>query len=208
MVKVKVCGITNVEDALKSVEFGADALGFNFFPPSPRCLRLEQARAIVREVPKEICRIAVVVNETRNKVEELVSPLSRSVNAPIFTGVQFHGEEDPKYCEGWEIKVIKAFRIRTQRALAMVSRYPTDFYLLDSWSEGYGGSGSSFPWQWIQGLDSNRLILSGGLNLDNVVQAVTEVRPFGVDVCSGVECRPGFKDHGKLKEFIHAAKAS
>ena len=208
MVKVKVCGITNVEDALKSVEFGADALGFNFFPPSPRCLEPEQARAIVSEVPPEICRIAVVVNEPRSRVEEIIGRESRDTAGPVFTGVQFHGEEDPKECRGWGIKVIKAFRVRDRQSLARVVDYPVDFYLLDSWSEGYGGSGSPFPWDWIEGLDSSRLVLSGGLNLSNVARAVNEVRPFGVDVCSGVESKPGIKDHGKLKEFIHAAKAT
>ncbi len=208
MVKVKVCGITSVEDALKSVEFGADALGFNFYPPSPRYLTPEQAWAIVSEVPREVCRIAVVVNEPRARVKEIIGPVPSGADGPAFSGVQFHGEEDPKYCEAWEVKVIKAFRVRNQGSLATVGEYPADFYLLDSWSDGYGGSGYPFQWEWIEGLDPTRVILSGGLNLNNVVRAVTEVRPIGVDVCSGVEARPGIKDYGKLKEFILAAKAS
>ncbi len=207
MVKVKVCGITNVDDALKAIESGADALGFNFYPPSQRYLTLQRALGILGELPLDVCRVAVFVNETRVKVEGILNPRGAQ-GEPIFTGVQFHGEEDSQYCAGWGVKVVKAFRVRDQASLAGIRGYSTDFYLLDSWSEGYGGSGSPFLWSWIEGLDSSRLILSGGLDLGNVQRAVQQIRPFGVDVCSGVEARPGIKDHGKLKDFILAAKAS
>ncbi|HEX9880436.1 MAG TPA: phosphoribosylanthranilate isomerase [Candidatus Binatia bacterium] len=208
MVKVKVCGITNIDDAIKAVEFGADALGFNFYLPSPRYLAPEKAGAILHEVPSQICRVAVFVNEPREKVEGIVQGKGSGGGGDGFTALQFHGEEGPGYCRGWPVKVIKAFRVRDRGSLAGIRDYPADFYLLDSWSEGYGGSGSSFLWSWVEGLDADRLLLSGGLNLDNIERAVRQVRPFGVDVCSGVESRPGIKDHGKLKEFIHAAKGA
>lgn len=208
MVKVKVCGITNVEDALKAVELGADALGFNFYPPSPRYITPQQARTILVELPPGISRVAVFVNEPRKNVEGILKQTAGDKQEAIFSGVQFHGEEDPVYCRGWKVKVIKAFRVRDQESLARIGDYTSDYYLLDSWSEGYGGSGASFLWSWIEGLDSARLILSGGLDWDNVGRAVRQVRPYGVDVCSGVEARPGIKDHGKLKEFIHAAKTA
>ena len=208
MVKVKVCGITNVEDALKAVELGANALGFNFYPPSPRYLTPQRARAILDELPPGVCRVAVFVNEPRITVEGILEQSAGDTPDATFSGVQFHGEEDPDFCQGWKVKVIKAFRVRDQESLARIGDYPADYYLLDSWSEGYGGSGASFLWSWIEGLDSARLILSGGLDLDNVRQAVRQVRPFGVDVCSGVEAKPGIKDHGKLKEFIHAAQTA
>ena len=208
MVKVKVCGITNVEDALKAVEFGADALGFNFYPPSPRYLSTEQARAILAKIPAHVGGVAVFVNEPREKVKELLNQIRLPDGGRTLSGVQFHGDEDGEYCRGWELKVIKAIRVRGPVSLASIGGFPVDYFLMDSWSEGYGGSGSPFLWSWIENLDSRRLILSGGLDLGNIQQAVTQIRPFGVDVCSGVEAKPGVKDHGKLKEFIDAAKAS
>jgi phosphoribosylanthranilate isomerase len=106
------------------------------------------------------------------------------------------------------MKVIKAFRLKQKDSLTAMRDFPADFYLLDSWSEGYGGSGTAFPWAWIEGLDASKLILSGGLRVENVGEAIRRIRPFGVDVCSGVEARPGMKDHGKLKDFIDAVKGS
>ncbi|MFQ5852725.1 MAG: N-(5'-phosphoribosyl)anthranilate isomerase [Candidatus Binatia bacterium] len=208
MVKVKVCGITNIEDALRAVEFGADALGFNFYPPSPRYLCPRRAGAILTELPPNVCRIAVFVNEPRVKIKEILGHACQPGGVPGFSGVQFHGDEGQEECRGWSLKVIKAFRIRDPESLAGISRFPADFYLLDSWNPGFGGSGSPFLWSWIEGLDPGRLILSGGLNHENVKQAVQQVRPYGVDVCTGVEAKPGVKDHGKLKDFIFAAKAS
>ena len=207
MVKVKVCGITNVEDALKAVEFGADALGFNFYPPSPRCLSYDRAREILVEIPPRICRVAIFVNETREVVEKGLRDC-RSEGHPGFSTVQFHGDESRDYCRGWGLKVIKAFRVRERESLTGINKFPADLYLLDSWFAGYGGSGSSFTWSWTEGLELDRLILSGGLNPGNVREAIHRVRPFAVDVCSGVEAGPGVKDHEKLKEFILAAKAS
>jgi len=208
MVKVKVCGITNSVDALKAVELGADALGFNFYPPSPRYVSPEKARAILAELPDEICNIALFVNEPREKVREILSHGRLSEDRQAFRGLQFHGEESRDYCRGWELKIIKAFRIKDRSSLAELSGFPADFYLLDSWTPGYGGSGSSFSWDWLQGLAPDRLILAGGLGIENVATAVQRVRPYGVDVCTGVEARPGVKDHEKLKEFISAAKGA
>ena len=208
MVKVKVCGITNSVDALKAVELGADALGFNFYPPSPRYVSPEKARAILAELPGEICNIALFVNEPRERVREILSCGRLSEDRQAFRGLQFHGEESRDYCRGWELKIIKAFRIKDRSSLAELSGFPADFYLLDSWTPGYGGSGSSFSWDWLQGLAPDRLILAGGLGVENVATVVQRVRPYGVDVCTGVEARPGVKDHGKLKEFISAAKGA
>lgn len=208
MVKVKVCGITNIEDALKAVECGADALGFNFYPPSPRYLSPDQAQTILAKLPPQVCRVAVFVNEPRERVSEILSQLHWLDGDEAMSAVQFHGDENGEYCRGWGLKVIKAIRVRGAESLLGLNAFPADLFLLDSWSEGYGGSGAKFRWSWIEDLDPGRLILSGGLDLDNIQQAVTQIRPFGVDVCSGVEAKPGIKDHGKLKEFIDAAKAS
>lgn len=208
MVKIKVCGITNVEDALKAIEFGADALGFNFYTASPRYIPPERARTILAEIPPGVCNIALFVNEPRERVREKLACDSLPGGRQGFTGLQFHGEESADYCRGWELKVIKAFPVKEEQSLSGIDRFPADFYLLDSWSPGYGGSGSAFPWSWLKGLSGDKLILSGGLDADNVSEAIRTVRPYGVDICTGVEAKPGIKDHAKLKAFILAAKAA
>jgi phosphoribosylanthranilate isomerase len=207
MIKVKVCGITNLEDAEKALEFGADVLGFNFYRPSHRFIAPEAARAILQDLPQGTCNAALFVNEQRPAVREVLRS-SESAEGRAYSWVQFHGEESAEYCRGWNLKVVKAFRVKDKPSLRGIFEFPADFYLLDSWSAGYGGSGRSFPWEWVEALDAEKLILSGGLSVENVEQAVRRIRPYGVDVCSGVEARPGIKDHAKLKEFILAAKAA
>jgi len=207
-VRVKVCGITSLADAEKALEFGADMLGFNFYPPSPRCLTPETARGILERLPRSSLNIALFVNETREKVAETVAHGVLADGRQAYRGLQFHGEESAGYCRGWDMKVIKAIRLKEQASLDIMQSYAADFYLLDSFSTGYGGSGAQFPWEWLDGIDTSKLILSGGLRAGNVVEAIRRIHPYGVDVCSGVEARPGVKDHGKLKEFITAAKAA
>jgi phosphoribosylanthranilate isomerase len=207
-VKVKVCGITNFADAEKALEFGADMLGFNFYAPSSRCLTPETAGKILNALPAESFNVALFVNETQKKVREILAGAKLSGGHHAYRGLQFHGEENGDYCRGWDLTVIKAFRVKEKASLDAIKSFPADFYLLDSWSAGYGGSGTAFPWEWLEGIEAAKLILSGGLSVDNVAAAIRQVRPYGVDVCSGVEARPGVKDHGKLKEFISAAKGA
>lgn len=208
MIKVKVCGITNLKDALKALEFGADALGFNFYPPSPRYISPAQARTILAELPPRVCNVALFVNEPRVKVEQILGCGCLPNGRQAFTGLQFHGEEGQEYCRGWELKIIKAFRIKDRGSLVGINGFPADFYLLDSWALGYGGSGSPFPWGWLEGLRADRLVLAGGLDAQNVEEAIRHIHPYGVDVCTGVEAKPGIKDHGKLKDFLLAAKGA
>jgi phosphoribosylanthranilate isomerase len=208
MIKVKVCGITNLVDAQKALDFGADALGFNFYPPSARCIAPPQARAILQQLPEDSCNVALFVNESREKVHDVIAYGKQTNGRQAYSYLQFHGEENADYCRGWSLKVIKAFRVKERESLEGMERFPADFYLLDSWSPGYGGSGSAFPWEWLEGLNTEKLILSGGLTIENVAEAIRRVRPYGVDVCSSVESRPGIKDHEKLKEFILAAKSA
>jgi len=205
MVKVKVCGITNLVDAEKALEYGADALGFNFYPPSPRYLVPEKARAILRQLPAASCNVALFVNEAKEQIRQVLAD-SALPDGSGYRGVQFHGDESADECQGWGIQVIKAFRLKDKRSLKDIHNFPADYYLLDSWSSGYGGSGASFPWEWLEGFDTGKIILSGGLNLHNVADAIRRLHPYGVDVCSGVEVRPGVKDHDKIKQFISAAK--
>jgi len=208
MVKVKVCGLTNLADAEKALECGADALGFNFYPPSPRYIDKESARAIVLKLPETSCSVAVFVNESREAVGEVLALGQVRSGRQAYRCLQFHGEEDAEYCRGWPMKVIKAFRVREKKSLQGMEAFPADFYLLDSWSQGFGGSGAPFPWEWIEGLNKGKIILSGGLTLENVADAIQRIKPYAVDVCSGVEARPGIKDHEKLKEFILRAKGA
>jgi phosphoribosylanthranilate isomerase len=207
-VKVKVCGITCLADAEKALEYGADALGFNFYSPSPRCIAPENARAILQELPEHSCNVALFVNESKTRVLEILACGELANGRQAYRGLQFHGEETADYCRGWPMKVIKAFRVKDEKSLAEMVNFPADFYLLDSWSIGYGGSGVAFPWEFLEGLKSEKLILSGGLNLANVAEAIRRIHPYAVDVCSGVERRPGIKDHAKLKEFIVTAKGA
>ncbi|HEX7227358.1 MAG TPA: phosphoribosylanthranilate isomerase [Candidatus Binatia bacterium] len=206
MVKVKVCGITSLADAEKALEYGADALGFNFYAPSPRYLAPEEARAIVQQLPAGAWNVALFVNEDKERIRQVLAAGVRPDGRPGFKSIQFHGEESPNDCRGWDMQVIKAFRLKDKQSLDKLHNFPADYYLLDSWSAGYGGSGASFPWEWLEGFDTEKIILSGGLNLDNVADAIRRLHPYGVDVCSGVEVRPGVKDHEKIKHFISAAK--
>lgn len=207
MVKVKVCGITNIADALKSIDLGADALGFNFYPPSPRFISPDHARDILLQLPPEVCKVALFVNEPREKVREVLERC-RGGGGAGFGALQFHGDEGAEYCRGWALKVVKAFRIKDRASLRELAGFPADLYLLDAWAPGYGGSGETFPWNWLAGVSREKLVLAGGLDAGNVAAAVRAVQPYGVDVCTGVEARPGIKDHEKLEEFILAAKAA
>ena len=206
MVKVKVCGITSLADAEKALEYGADALGFNFYAPSPRYLAPEEARAIVQQLPAGAWNVALFVNEAKERIRQVLAAGVRPDGRSGFKSIQFHGEESPNDCHGWDLQVIKAFRLKDKQSLEKINNFAADYYLLDSWSAGYGGSGAPFPWEWLEGFDTEKIILSGGLNLDNVADAIRRLHPYGVDVCSGVEARPGVKDHEKIKHFISAAK--
>jgi phosphoribosylanthranilate isomerase len=209
MVKVKICGITSLLDAEKSLELGADMPGFNFYAPSPRAITAEKAHEIILRLPRESFNVALFVNAARENVAQVIAPEEKFADGrQVYRALQFHGEESADYCLGWDLKVIKAFRLKEKASLAALADFSADFYLLDSWSAGYGGSGTVFPWEWLDGFNASKLILSGGLEVDNVAAAIKQIRPFGVDVCSGVETRPGIKDHEKLKEFIIAAKSA
>jgi phosphoribosylanthranilate isomerase len=200
MVKVKICGVTNAADAAFAVNAGADAIGLNFHPPSPRCIDARTAEEIVREVPRGVCRVGVFVDAARSRVEDLAARLS-------LDALQFHGGEDADYCRGWSQKVIKAVRVQSAQSLARTSLPAVAFILADAYVEGLpGGTGRRVPLGWLEGVDRERLILAGGLDADNVAEAVRLVRPAGVDVASGVESAPGRKDPEAVRRFIANAK--
>jgi phosphoribosylanthranilate isomerase len=202
MVKVKICGVTRVEDARAAVAAGASAVGVNFYDRSPRWVNVETAQAIIATLPVSVCGIGVFVNEPRVRVAEIAERVG-------LRAVQFHGEESPSDCTGWPLKVIKALRLRDRESVSAAAQYPVDFILLDAYVEGHpGGTGRAFAWEWAAACDRSRLILAGGLTADNVADAVRAVRPLAVDVASGVERQPGIKDAELMKRFIANAQTA
>lgn len=203
MLKVKVCGITNLEDALYAVEAGADALGFVFWKKSPRNVNAVFAKDIIRRLPPFITTVGVFVNED---IDEL-NKIAKSAGLNI---VQLHGDESPQYCRGVNAKVIKAIRVRGTDDIDGLKDYNenTCAFLLDAYVLGLpGGTGKTFNWSLAaEAKKYGRIILSGGLTPDNVKDAVNQVRPYAVDVGSGVEKSHGKKDHDKVLKFIMAAK--
>lgn len=202
MARVKICGITNLEDALSAVEAGADALGFVFYAASPRHIFPEQATRIISQLPPFVQTVGLFVNEELNTVNE-VADLCR------LDLVQLHGDESADYCQQISRRVLKAFRVRSLTCLDPIKDYRVAGYLLDTFSPSfYGGTGTSFNWEIATEAVKRhqRIILAGGLTPDNVAEAIRQVGPYGVDVSSGVEAGPGKKDREKVREFIRNAK--
>lgn len=207
MVRVKICGITNLEDALAAVEAGADALGFNFYPRSPRYIEPDRARAIVAQLPPFVTPVGVFVNEAD------LEAMARIVTQVRLAVVQLHGDEPPAFCQQAAHRwwVIKAVRVGPDFRPQQWAHYPAHALLLDTARAGaYGGTGERFDWAWARRAKAfiPRVILAGGLSPENVAAAVDDVRPYAVDVCTGVEARPGKKDPEKMRAFVAAAKAA
>ena len=201
MVKVKICGITNLEDAQAAAEAGADALGFVFYPDSPRFIDPGNARAIIAKLPVFITSVGVFVDES----EDLIRRIIREGGIQI---LQFHGSESPVLCTRFREKVIKAIRIKDEESISEMQMYDVDTFLLDTYLDcAKGGTGKTFNWKYAEMAKKNgRIILSGGLNPSNIGNAVRKLKPYGVDVSSGVEISPGKKDHVKIREFVRKAK--
>jgi phosphoribosylanthranilate isomerase len=202
MVRVKICGITSPEDALMAVEAGADALGFVFFQGSPRCISIEQAAAIIRRLPPFVQTVGLFVNEELALVNSIADQCRLDL-------VQLHGEEAPEYCDNVRRRVIKAFRVKDHSVLESMANYHVAACLLDAWSPVmHGGTGTTFNWEIAARAASlQRIILAGGLTPENVAGAVAAVKPYAVDVSSGVESAPGKKDAGAVTSFIRATRS-
>ena len=201
MVRVKICGITSVEDALQAVQAGADALGFVFYGGSPRNLDPLRAATIISRLPPFVQAIGLFVNADAGFVNDTADRCRLDL-------VQLHGDEAPEYCAQIRRRVIKAFRVRDASSLAPVRDYRVAGILLDAYSpQALGGTGLSFNWE-LAGIakEFGPVILAGGLAPDNVREAVERVAPYAVDVSSGVESSPGKKDPDKVSEFIKRAK--
>jgi phosphoribosylanthranilate isomerase len=203
VVRVKVCGITHVDDAVACRDAAVDALGLNFWAGSPRRCELEQARRIVEDVGTQMTVVAVFVDESVDHIREVVEQ----------TGVgwvQLHGDEPPEDVHALLPRAYKALRVRDAASVQRAARYPGEHVLLDAAVPGRkGGTGTSFDWDLALELGRERkLTLAGGLGPDNVAQAVTWVKPYCVDVASGVESRPGRKDPRMVQWFVEAAKGA
>jgi phosphoribosylanthranilate isomerase len=199
---VKICGITRKEDALVAAELGANALGFVFWPGSPRCVDPGAARAIVRALPEKVVAVGVFVDQPAEQVEAI----SREVG---LGAVQLHGSETAEYCAGLTLPVIKAMAAGASFCPATIARWPASvMVLLDADDpDKKGGTGMAADWKAAAEVaGARRIILAGGLTPDTVADAIRFVRPFGVDVSSGVESRPGIKDPGRLRRFLDAAR--
>jgi phosphoribosylanthranilate isomerase len=207
MTRVKICGLTALEDARLAADLGAWALGMIFWPDSPRSCSIEQAEAIGAQLHRRVELAGVFVNASLDHVAE-------TADICRFTLLQLHGDEGPSYCQEAArrtgCRVIKAARVRDAADVQAIRAYRTDFHLLDTHSErAPGGTGESFDWELARLHPGNPpLILSGGLTADNVGQAIAAVRPFGVDSASGTEAEPGRKDPDKLVAFFRAVETT
>lgn len=202
MTRIKICGLTRAEDMQVAIEAGADALGLVFYPPSPRFIDPEQAVRLAGMAPPFVSVVGLFVNAEARQVSELLAAV------PIHL-LQFHGDEDEAYCRQFGRPYIKAARMRPGLDLLQyAASFPSaQAILVDAFVEGYGGGGKSFDWNLIPNSMSKPLVLSGGLDADNVGEAIRRVRPAAVDVSSGVEAAKGIKDADKIRSFITAARA-
>ena len=201
MVKVKICGITTLDDARMAVDAGADALGFVFYDKSPRCINPVAAANIIAKLPPFIQTVGLFVNEEIGQINWTADFCGLDV-------VQLHGDETPEDCQDVNRRVIKAFRIQNIVSIDPLKKYQVSGYLLDAWSpDAFGGTGRTFNWEVAAAARQyGRIILAGGLSPDNVAEALQVVKPYAVDVSSGVESAPGKKDAEKVKMFIKRAK--
>lgn len=202
-VRVKICGVTSVEDARAAVSAGADMIGLNFYPGSKRCITLERAREIVAALPSHVWRVGLFVNADRGEIDRVQRELA-------LDAIQLHGDEDPALCQGFAVPVIRAVRLRgAGDAARALETFAADFLHCEGDAgAAYGGVGASFDWDWVREVPRERLVVAGGLTPENVAAAVRALRPFAVDVASGVESAPGVKDPARMAALVANAKAA
>jgi phosphoribosylanthranilate isomerase len=196
-VKVKICGITNYEDAFAAADMGADMLGFNFYPKSPRYITPEQAAKIIDRLPGYVDVVGLFVNDPFERIEQVIDQCH-------LDWIQFHGDEPPQFTEQFNtfnVRTIKALRVKDKNDIKLAETYYTDVILLDAFDpKKYGGTGLSFDWN-IIGNVTKRVFLAGGITADNAKKAI-ELGIYGIDVCSGIESKPGKKDHVKMQKLF------
>lgn len=207
-IQVKICGITNLTDALAAIDCGADALGFNFYPGSKRYVDIKTARNWIDKLPRDICKVAVLVDAP---LEEAI----RISELRFIDALQLHGRESRAFCRLLAEKGVqfaKALRVKDESSLFNVPSYHTSTLVLDSAMQGkFGGTGRTFPWKWarrfVEAHPGLNIVLAGGLTPENVAQAISEARPSAVDVTSGVESSPRYKDRARLCAFVRAVRS-
>lgn len=203
--KVKICGITSVEDAAAAVDAGADALGFIFYRKSPRYIEPAMAKRIIMSLPPLVAAVGVFVDEEQQTVRNLMDDCGLSL-------AQLHGQESAAYCQELGRPVLKALRVKDRSSFLALAecqgRAGVRGFVLDAFSDqAYGGTGQVIDWQLAaEAARAAHILLAGGLTPDNVAQAIQSVQPYGVDVSSGVEREPGKKDHEKVRAFIRAVR--
>ncbi len=201
--KIKICGITRLPDALDACQAGADILGFNFVPQSPRYVNPYTARDIISALPPFVIRMGIFADEHLSVVNDLSGFLK-------LDAVQLHGNENASYCQEVVLPVVKALRVATTSDLKEVDDYPVSAYLLDARVDGLlGGSGRTFPWKVAREfIRAKTVFVAGGLTPENVAEAVQTLAPYGVDAASGVEVAPGIKDAELMERFIRTARCA
>jgi phosphoribosylanthranilate isomerase len=203
VVRVKVCGITNLGDAQAAIDAGSDALGFVFYKKSPRYIKPQNAKEIIKRLPKEVIKVGVFVNALAQKIKQIAKLCHLDM-------LQFHGSEPSEFCADFKnYKVIKAFRIKDRIEVQNILKYNTFAYLFDTFLKSkVGGTGKKFNWELVRNIGSIKrpVFLSGGLTSRNVKRAIKIAKPAWVDVSSSVEIKPGKKDPAKIKRFIEAVK--
>jgi phosphoribosylanthranilate isomerase len=204
IVKVKICGLTNYDDAIAAAEMGADLLGFNFYPKSPRFVTPQIAAQIISKLPGFINICGVFVHEAGNNENESFSKINETIDQCQLNWVQLHGDESPEFCRlflSLNVRTMKAIRVKGKKDVERANDFFTDAILLDAFDpKKYGGTGISFDWN-IIGHIGKRVFLAGGINPDNAAKAVG-LGVYGIDVCSGIESEPGKKDHKKMKKLF------
>ncbi len=199
-IKIKICGITNTQDAEAAVAAGADALGFVFYAQSPRCIEPSVAKRIIAQLPPFVLPIGVFVNHDRDSIRNVFDECGLAF-------AQLHGDETPKFCESLDRPVLRALRLRDRGSLLALAEYKGRIgvrgFVVDAFSsEAYGGTGQTVDWSLAHEIaQAAPILLAGGLTPSNVQEAIRQVQPYGVDVSSGVEVSPGKKDHEKIRAF-------
>ena len=203
MTRIKICGITNLDDGLEAIAAGVDALGFVFVPNTPRYITPSQAKLVIKQLPPFITNVGLFVDNEIGEIEDIV-------NHCKLDAVQLHGNESPEMCTKirFQTKVIKSFHVKKEPQVLRneIENYRVDAYLLDTFIKGKaGGTGQTFDWRIAEGL-SQRIIVAGGLTPNNIGTAIAQLQPYGVDVSSGVEKSPGKKDTNKIHSFVRQVR--
>ena len=201
MKSIKICGITNRNDAINAIQFGASAIGFIFYKNSPRYITKHNAYSIIKSIKEDIIKVGVFVNETKSNIEMIANDISLDV-------LQLHGNESPEFCDNINFPIIKALHIKNSIDKEKINKYNVDAFLFDTYKKNlFGGSGESFSWGMIEKININKpIILSGGVNIKNIKDAVSIKNISAVDINSGIEKSPGIKDKNKMKNLMNLIK--